>query len=159
KGNEILGSVFAGLDPRANYSTVADLRNALRDNLTKAVKELEGSAVGDPLEVAAMQITLGGSLLGLGEASLAVEVVQSALATRKARLGPDHPDTLESTNDLGTAYRASGQLAKALPLLEEMLEKTKAKLGQGHPGTLTSVNNLAVAYLDSGQGAKAVPLL
>ena len=50
KGNEILGSVFAGLDPKANYATVAELRNALRDNLAEAVKELDGSAIGDPLE-------------------------------------------------------------------------------------------------------------
>ena len=38
KGNEILGSVFAALDPKANYATVAALRNALRDNLAKAVR-------------------------------------------------------------------------------------------------------------------------
>src|SRR6516164_6028215 len=129
KGNEILGSVFAGLDPKANYATVADLRNALRDNLNKAVKDLEGSAIGEPLEVAAMQNTLGMSLLGLGEASLAVEVFQKVLATRKAKLGPDHPDTLISMNELAWAYQDSGQLAKAVTLYEETLEKSRAKLG------------------------------
>jgi tetratricopeptide (TPR) repeat protein len=158
KGNEILGSVFAGLDPKANYATVAELRNALRDNLNKAIKDLEGSAIGDPLEVAGMQYTLGKSLMGLGEAFLAVEVHEKALATRKAKLGPDHPDTLQSMNDLAGAYSDSGQLAKALPLYEAALEKQKAKLGPDHPDTLATLNNLALAYKQNGQIAKAVPL-
>src|SRR5439155_24757121 len=46
RGNEILGSVFAGLDPKASYATVAELRNALRENLGRAVRELEGSSGG-----------------------------------------------------------------------------------------------------------------
>ncbi len=75
----------------------------LRENLTAAVKELEGSAIGDPLEVAAMQNTLGRSLVELGEAALAVEVLQKALATFKAKLGPDDPDTLRCMNNLATA--------------------------------------------------------
>jgi hypothetical protein len=158
KGNEILGSVFAGLDPKANYATVAELSNALRDNLNKAVKDLEGSAIGEPLEVAAMQDTLGLSLVGLGEASLAVEVLQKALGTRKAKLGPDHPDTLRSMNELAVAYQDCGQLTKAVPLFEETLEKTKATLGPDHSTTLTSMSNQALAYEASGRLAKAVTL-
>jgi serine/threonine protein kinase len=158
KGNEILGSVFAGLDPKANYATVADLSNALRDNLNKAVKDLEGSAIGEPLEVAAMQNKLGMSLLGLGKASLAVEVLQKVLATFNAKLGPDHPDTLVSMNNLAAAYQVSGQVAKAVPLYEAALEKTKAKLGPDHTATLGSMDSLALAYQASGQLAKAVPL-
>jgi hypothetical protein len=70
---------------------VADLRKALRDNLTKAVREVEGSAVGDPVEVGDMQDTLGRSLLGLGEAALAVDVFQKSVSICTAKLGPDHP--------------------------------------------------------------------
>ncbi len=62
KGNEILGSVFAGLDPKKIAESGRPLQDVLRENLVKAVKELEGSAIGDPLEVAAMQKTLGKSL-------------------------------------------------------------------------------------------------
>jgi hypothetical protein len=159
KGNEILGSVFAGLDPKANYATVAELRNALRDNLSKAVRDLEGSAIGAPLEVAKMQTTLGDSLRGLGEPLLAVEVYQKALATRKAKLGPDHPGTLSSMGAMASAYEDSGQLDKAVRLFEETLEKAKAQLGPNHPDTLRSMNNLAEAYLLSRQLAKAMALL
>jgi non-specific serine/threonine protein kinase/serine/threonine-protein kinase len=158
KGNEILGSVFAGLEPKQIAESGRPLQDVLRENLGNAVKELEGSAIGEPLEVAAMQETFGSSLLGLGEASLAADVYTKALAIRKAKLGPDHPDTLDSMNNLAVAYTESGQLAKAVPLLEETVDKVKAKLGPDHPDTLTSMNNLAGAYLDSGQLGKAVPL-
>jgi serine/threonine protein kinase len=158
KGNAILGAVFAGLDPKQIAESGRPLQDVLRQNLARAVQELEGSAIGEPLEVAAMQNTLGLSLLGLGEAALAGEVFGKALDTRKARLGPDHPDTLLTMNNLALAYRASGQLARALPLLEEALEKLKARLGPDHADTLTCVSNLASAYQASGQLARAVPL-
>jgi eukaryotic-like serine/threonine-protein kinase len=151
--------VFAGLDPKANYATVADLRNALRDNLNRAVKELEGSAIGEPLEVAAMQMTLGSSLLGLGEYALAIEVFGKALQTRQAKLGSDHPDTLSSMYYLAWAYHENGQVAQAVPLYEETLEKRKAKLGSDHPDTFATISALALAYQSSGQVARAVPLL
>jgi hypothetical protein len=62
KGNDILGSVFTGLDPKMNHATVGEFSQALKDNLQKAVQELEGSALGDPLTVAQMQTyTLSGS--------------------------------------------------------------------------------------------------
>ena len=158
KGNEILGSVFAGLDPKKIAESGRPLQDVLRENLVKAVKELEGSAIGDPLEVAAMQTTLGKSLLGLGEYDLAVEVLEKALATRKARLGPDHSDTLASMNNLATGYGEAGKLDKALPLFEETLTLMKAKLGPDHPDTLMSMNNLAMGYLDAGKLDKALPL-
>ena len=66
KGNEILGSIFEGLDPSAAYATVAEFRSALRDNLNKAVRELDGAAIGDPLIVAAMQEKLGNVAHGVG---------------------------------------------------------------------------------------------
>jgi tetratricopeptide (TPR) repeat protein len=158
KGNEILGSVFAGLDPKQIAESGRPLQDVLRQNLKTAVKELEGSALGDPLEVARMQNTLGLSLLALGEAPLAVEVHQKALDTCKAKLGLDHPHTLTSMHNLAVACHASGQLAKAVPLLEETLEKSKAKLGPNHSLTLATMASLAAAYQASGQLAKAVPL-
>ena len=83
--------MFAGLDPKRIAESGRPLQDVLRENLVKAVKELEGSAIGDPLEVAAMQDTLGMSLLGLGEYDLAVEVLEKARATRKPSSAPTTP--------------------------------------------------------------------
>jgi serine/threonine protein kinase len=59
QGNEILGSIFSELDPQADYAKVSDLRTALSDNLQQASARLQEAAVGDPLDVAIMQETLG----------------------------------------------------------------------------------------------------
>jgi tetratricopeptide (TPR) repeat protein len=158
KGNEILGSVFAGLDPHTNYATLGDFSNALTDNLKKAVKELEGSSIGDPLEVAAMQNTLGFSLLGLHEGDLAAEVLQKAQDTMKARLGPDHPNTLHILNNLASAYREVGKLPEAIALFERVRDARIAKLGPDHPDTLTTLDNLAGAYRDVGNLPEAIAL-
>ncbi len=158
KGNKILGSVFAGLDPKRNYATVGEFSEALKGNLQKAVQDLEGSAIGDPLEVAAMQITLGQSLMGLGDPRQAIILFAKARATRTAKLGADHPATLSSMNNLATGYLEAGKLDLALPLLEETLKLKKAKLGADHPDTLVSMNNLAGAYHMAGKLHLALPI-
>jgi tetratricopeptide (TPR) repeat protein len=158
KGNAILGSVFAGLSPDRNYATLGEFRQALADNLKHAVKELDGSAIGDPLEVAAMQNTLGQSLLALGEWDLAIEVLQKSRDTRAARLGHDHPKTLFSEEALALGYEFSGKLNKALPLLQKALPLMKAELGTDNPHTLTLMNNLAMSLMEAGKLDQALPL-
>ncbi|MFM2095520.1 MAG: hypothetical protein RIS70_2644 [Planctomycetota bacterium] len=158
KGNEILGSVFTSLDPNAKYETIAALRNALKMNLTKAIAELDSNSVGDPLDVASMQRTLGASLLGLGEAGQALILLLKAVDTQQSILGQDHPQTIASMGTLAEALRASGQLDKALPLYEQTLRFARDRLGSDHPDTLTSMNNLAVGYHAAGELNKAIPL-
>src|SRR5579883_2058214 len=159
KGNAILGSVFAGLDPKRVAETGRPLQDVLRENLGAAARELDGAAVGDPLAVARMQYTLGQSLLGLGEAALAAEVFGKALATRAARLGPDHPDTLASMVKLAEGYEGAGKPDRALPLCEEAVARAKARLGPDHQITLTGTGILAASHLSAGRADRAVPLL
>ena len=96
--------------------------------------------MGDPLAVAEMQNTLGVSLIGLGAAEEAIPLFAKSRETRKARLGPEHPETLNSVNNLALAYEGAGKLDLALPLKEETLKLTKARLGPEHPQALASMN-------------------
>ena len=100
------------------------------------MKQLEGSAIGDPLEVAEMQETLGESLFGLGEYDLAVEVMEKARATRKSRLGPDHPDTLTSMGNLAVATSPPGSWTRPCRSTRRRWPFRKTKLGPDHPDTL-----------------------
>jgi eukaryotic-like serine/threonine-protein kinase len=158
KGNEILGSIFAGLDPKKIADSGRPLQDVMRENLRTAIKELEGSAIGDPLEVAAMQVTLGNSLFGLGEYPLSVEVLEKAQRTYRAKLSPDHLDRLTSMSSLARSYVAVGRADLAVPLFEETLERRKAKLGPDHRSTLISMNNLAFGYQSAGKLDLAIPL-
>src|SRR5262249_50487262 len=62
---------------------------------------------------------------------------------RKAKLGPDHPDTLYSMYNLARTYYDLGRYAEALRLHEETLTLPKTKLGPDHPETLWIMSNKA----------------
>ncbi len=158
KAKEILASVFHDLSPRLEAKGGPPLRVQLGMQLDKAVEMLEGEAVGDRLEVAELQQTLGNAQLHLGYPDRAIRLFMKACQTREVELGDDHPDTLKSKNNLATAYQAAGQPAKAVSLLVQTLNKREATLGPDNADTLESMNDLASAYRAAGRLDKAVPL-
>ena len=50
----------------------------------------------------------------LGDPPLAIRQFERALELRESKLGPDHPDTLQSRNNLAAAYRDAGRIAEAI---------------------------------------------
>ncbi|MFE5724063.1 FxSxx-COOH system tetratricopeptide repeat protein [Streptomyces erythrochromogenes] len=88
----------------------------------------------------------------------ALQDFQRALTTRIRVLGEDHPDTLNSRNNLAGAYYAAGDLDSAVPLLQRTLEDRVRVLGEDHPDTLISRNDLAATYETAGDLERALPL-
>ncbi|WP_338132336.1 tetratricopeptide repeat protein [Actinomyces oris] len=70
-------------------------------------------------------------------------------------LGPHHPRTLISRNNLANTYRDTGRLDEAITLYERNFEDCIRILGPDHPHTLTSRNNLASAYRAAGRTEEA----
>jgi serine/threonine protein kinase len=159
KANQILGSIFKDLNPEKNERENKPLSALLGERLAQATAQIEGEAIGDPLAVARMQLTLGVSQLGLGYPERAVELFAKARATFANELGPDHPETLVSMRNLAWGYEKAGQLDRALPLYEETLALEKSKLGPDHPDTLSTMNDLGVFHLRTGRVDRALPLL
>ena len=93
----------------------------------------------------------------LGMSQLALGLTDSVTRACDV-LGPHHPDTLASRNNLAGTYRASGRLDKATPLYEQILEDSIRGLGTDHPSTLTSRLNLAGAYQAAGRLSEAIPV-
>jgi tetratricopeptide (TPR) repeat protein len=82
-----------------------------------------------------------------------------AVAADSARvLGPDHPDTLASWNNLAISYQEVGRRAEAIRLHERALTGRVRALGPQHPDTLTSRNNLAISYQELGRWTEAIRL-
>jgi serine/threonine protein kinase/tetratricopeptide (TPR) repeat protein len=157
KGNEVLGSVFVNLDPTAEYTTVAELRNALAENLNQVSAELTVN-IGDPIVVANLQSSLGLSLNRLGKAKDAIEILERASTTLSAELGPNHKATLDSLNNLAAAYFKDGQQARALEMFEEVVAATSQLFGTDHNETLIAMSNLATTYYSAGQWVKSIEL-
>ena len=77
------------------------------------------------------------------------------LEGRKLKVGEDHPDTLESKNDLAVLYREQGGYDESEPLLIQAFEGRRLKLGDTHPHTLQSLNNLIDLYEAWGKPEEA----
>jgi tetratricopeptide (TPR) repeat protein/tRNA A-37 threonylcarbamoyl transferase component Bud32 len=111
-----------------------------------------------PVVEADVRDTLGTTYWYLGEAPHSIRQHERALELRRTKLGPDHPDTLSSRNNLAVAYKAAGRTADAITLLEATIKQRESKLGPDHPDTLSSRHNLAAAYRAAGRTAEAVTL-
>ena len=77
---------------------------------------------------------------------------------REEVLGPMHPDTATSLNNLAILYDNQGKYDDAEPLYKRALAVTEEVLGPMHPDTATSLNNLAVLYNNQGKYDDAEPL-
>src|ERR1700737_1423500 len=94
----------------------------------------------------------------MGEYAKAEPLLQEALRILQKVLGPEHPDTATSLNNLAMLYWVMGEYAKAEPLYQEALRICQKVLDSEHPDTATSLNNLALLYWTIGEYAKAEPL-
>ncbi|XQE77716.1 FxSxx-COOH system tetratricopeptide repeat protein [Streptomyces microflavus] len=83
---------------------------------------------------------------------------QCVLDAETHHLGPDHPRTLASRSNLGTALRTLGRYREAADLHQRTLTDCERFLGPAHPGTLASRNNLAHALNDLGHHQEAADL-
>ena len=93
-----------------------------------------------------------------GRFAEAIPLAQEVLMICKAMLGPRHPSTATSLNNLAYLYLETGAYTNAQPLMEEALAVRKAVLGLRHPDTAVSLDNLADLYLRTGAYANAQPL-
>jgi hypothetical protein len=128
-------------------------RLAVRD-VPEQVAALQQAAAGlageaGELEAALLLLRLRAlyHLNGLGDSAVqAIAVGEALIEDYERLLGPDHPNTLNSRNNLAIAYGDAGRTAEAITLHERTLADRERLLGPDHPDTLNSRNNLANAY-------------
>ncbi|MCJ1313658.1 hypothetical protein MMC25_007337 [Agyrium rufum] len=83
---------------------------------------------------------------GQGRYDEAETLFERALAGREKKLGPEHPDTLGTVENLATVYRNQGRYGEAETLYERALAGNEKKLGPEHPDTLLTVQNLTTSH-------------
>ncbi|MGI8980216.1 MAG: tetratricopeptide repeat protein [Pirellulaceae bacterium] len=155
---EILGSVSKYLNPRQAEKDGMPLTGMLSAWLDRAFKELEAEADGDPTAVARLQVILAKSQNELGYPNKGITLCLKARETLTAHLGPDHPDTITSMNNLADTYARLKQFDTALSLYTESMELCEASLEGNHPQTLSTKEGLAGVYQAINQLDKAIPL-
>ena len=80
----------------------------------------------------------------MGDLAGARPYYERALAIYEQALGPDHPDTARSLNNLAILCYHERQLAEAARLMRRALVIREAALGPNHPDTQSSRQSLAV---------------
>ncbi|VFM95090.1 MAG: Tetratricopeptide repeat-containing protein [Candidatus Kentron sp. G] len=98
-------------DPRDNPV----VRGAIEFLREKTGQEPDTEAIVDMLN----QVTV--DLFNDGNYSLAEQSARAGLALAEAELGPEHPDTLTSLNNLAMLYESQGRYGEAEPLLQQVL--------------------------------------
>ncbi len=97
-------------------------------------------------------------LYGQARYAAAEPLFRRALGILEQALGPAHPDTATSLNNLAGLLDDQGQYAEAEPLYRRALEIRGKSLGPEHPDTAQSLNNLALLLDNQGEYAEAEPL-
>jgi len=70
---------------------------------------------------------------------------EQTLADMSRILGPDHPHTLQSRNNLANGYQEMGRHAEAITLWEQTLADRTRILGSDHPDTVDTRDSLDTA--------------
>ena len=70
-------------------------------------------------------------------------------------LGPEHPETLTSINNLGSVLDSQGKYEEAKAMYQQALEGYQKVLGPKHPDTLASINNLGSVLSSQGKYEEA----
>jgi hypothetical protein len=130
----------------------------IRDAVEAAEPLISDAFAGQPAVEAAIRHTMGNTYFYLGEPKFAIAQLEMAVSERRARLGDDHADTLNSMDDLSDAYRAAGLFDKARGLSRETLALREASQGLSKQRTHVTMTGLALAYRDAGRMAEALPL-
>lgn len=98
---------------------------------------------------------VGQSLYSDGRYREAEVLFREVLETRRARLGHDHPDTLESLECVVATLWDQGQWKHVEELQLRLLEVREKRLGPDDPVVLSSLGNLASTLMNQGKWADA----
>ena len=130
-------------------------------NLVEQISAATSQDYSRPLfsnpDFAALLATTLWNATDLGMPQLALTLADSVTRAGDT-LGPEHPSTLTSRNNLASAYQDAGRLDDAITLYEETLEDCIRILGPHHPDTLATRSNLAETYRAAGRLDQAIPL-
>ena len=96
---------------------------------------------------------LANSYAALGRHAEALKLREETLALMKAKLGPDHPDTLTSMNNLANSYAAPGPARGGAETARGDAGAAEGEAWPRPPRHAPSMNNLANSYHDLGRYA------
>jgi len=146
--------LFSGGDEAAGPAS--DLRVVTL--VERGVQEAQ-SLDAEPAAQAELYDTLGGISRKLGELPRAETLLVRALRARRARLGADHPDVIESLVALGLLRSDQARYEEAEALVREALALERRGVPGDHPALVAARTALGHVLVERGAYADAVRVL
>jgi tetratricopeptide (TPR) repeat protein len=160
--NDFLQTDLLGQVDRLRQSSDASGGNpdlTVREALDRAAAKIGDRFRDQPLVEAAIRMAIGNGYQTLWANQLAESHLKRAVALRESYLGPDHPETVNSIENLAVVYSWLGRHADAIDLYKRVVESSRKTLGPDHLTTLECERHLGAAYGAAGQWDTSVPLL
>jgi tetratricopeptide (TPR) repeat protein len=154
---DLLGQVSAA--PQDGLGSKGHSNLTVREALDRASAKVAERFRGQPVLEAAIHTAIAGAYGSLNQHRLSARHLEQAFELRRAHLGPDHPDTLDSMRNLAGAYTWIGRAPDAIVLYEKWLATSRARHGPHHAETLGLMADLGTAYRRAGAWQRALPLL
>ncbi|MCY2964098.1 MAG: serine/threonine-protein kinase [Planctomycetota bacterium] len=130
----------------------------IRAAITAAESKVETDFHGQPLVEASIRSAIGKTFSYLGEEDRAIPHLASCHSIRNQILGPRHPSTVESANQLANSYTRIGDFEKSIALLKPLLEVIPDEPPIPEDELVAVLHNLAAAYQGLGDYQEAVKL-
>ncbi|RMZ84471.1 hypothetical protein DV738_g741, partial [Chaetothyriales sp. CBS 135597] len=119
---------------------------------------LDGTAAGDLKNILSELGLVAKFLTSLGQFREAYNIQQYLLSELQRFHGEEHPDTINTMNNLALTLCYQGQLEEAAEIQKKVLEKEQQILGDEHPDIITTMSNLAVILHHQGQLEEAAEI-
>jgi serine/threonine-protein kinase len=126
--------------------------------LGHGVQEARALAAEPAIQAELFQ-TLGGIYGNLGRLAQADSLLTAALAVRRARLGPDHPDVARSLVALGMARASQSNFDDAERLVRQGLEASRRRERSDPAAVARALTALGTVLQDRGRYDDAIALL
>lgn len=116
--------------------------------MRRALMLIDDAEGASSAEGAAAREGLATVLINQGNMIEAEEILQDALAARKALYGPGNPQTLRTLDLLASVHWLDGEPQKALELYEQVMTGLRAIHGNVHPLTATTAQNIGAVQME-----------
>jgi serine/threonine protein kinase len=112
--------------------------------MDQAVRDIDERFAGQPEIEAEVRHLIGQAYGTRGEFAKAIEFLEVALEVRRRELGAEHPDTLETSDQLGRVLYWNRRLDEAEALQRYVVEARTRVLGGEHEDTFWAMARLAM---------------
>ena len=140
--SEAVTSFLMGLFEASDPYTVPGDSVTARDLLRRGLARVEQLA-GEPAVQAEMLVVVGRVYQSLGQYDEARELIQRALALRRAEYGEEHPEVASTLLALADVARYRGVYREAFSLAEQALAIRRQALGERHVDVAAALEQLA----------------